>query len=163
MGPILVWVYNLPISQTIRTSAGLLLALRFLHLLAIMFVVFSISKVDLRMIGIADKRTPVTELLAEILPWTWWSFVIATVTGVLLFISKAPSFYSNEVFRLMILFIGLAVISMAVFHAFTYRSVALWDGDVPTAFAAKVAGALSLIFWTATAVFGARIVYTVRY
>jgi hypothetical protein len=161
MGTILVWVYNLSISHTIRTSAGLLLAIRYLHFLAIMFVVVSISKVDLRLMGIADKRTPVTELLAEILPWTWWSFVIAAVTGIFLFISKAPSFYSNDAFRLKILCIGLAAMNMAVFHAFAYRSVGSWDDGVATPFAAKLAGALSLTFWIAAAVFGVGTAYTV--
>ena len=147
--------------SVIRASAGLVLAIRYLHFLAIMFVVVSISKVDLRLMGIADKRTPVTELLAEILPWTWRSFAIAAVTGILMFVSKAPSFYSNESFRLKILFIGLAGVNTAVFHAFTYRSVASWDDGVPTPFAAKLAGTLSLTFWIAAAVFGVRIVYTV--
>ena len=161
MGPILVWISSLSISQLIRTSAGLLLAIRYFHFLAIMFVVVSISKVDLRLMGLANKRTPVTELLAEILPWTWWSFGIAAVTGIFLFISKAPSFYGNEAFRLKLLFIGLAAINMAVFHAFAYRSVASWDDGVATPFAAKLAGALSLTFWIAAAVFGVEIVYTV--
>jgi hypothetical protein len=163
MGAILDWTHNLSISQVIRTYAGLSLAIHYLHFLAILFVMVSISKVDLRLMGIADKKIPVTELLAEILPWSRWSFVIAAVTGTLLFISKAPSFYSNDDFRLKILFIGLAGINMAVFHAFTYRSVASWNDGVPTAFAAKVAGALSLTFWIAAAVFGVRIVYTVGY
>jgi hypothetical protein len=158
---ILVWIYTLPISEAIRTYAVLLLAIRYLHFLAIMFVVVSISKVDLRLMGIADKRTPATELLDEILPWTRWSFAIAAVTGILLFISRAPSFYGNEAFRLKILFIGLALINVAVFHGFTHRSIASWDDGVPTPFAAKLAGALSLIFWIAAAVFGVRIVFTV--
>jgi hypothetical protein len=46
-------------------------AIRLLHFVAIMFAVVSISKVDLRLMSIAEKWTPVTELLAEILPWTW--------------------------------------------------------------------------------------------
>jgi hypothetical protein len=158
---ILNWLYNLPLSQTIRTSAGLLLAIRYLHFLAVMFVVVSISRVDLRLMGVAHKRTPVTELLADFLPWTWRSFVIAALTGILLFMSKAPSFYNNEAFRLKVLFIGFAGLNMVVFHAFTYRGVALLDDNVPTVFAAKVAGALSLTLWIAAAVFGVRVLYTV--
>ena len=154
------WIYGLPFSQVIRASSGLFAAIRFLHFYAVMFVVVSISKVDLRLMGIAEKRTPVTELLTEMLPWTWWSFVIAASTGILLFMSKAPSFYDNESFRLKILFIGLAGINTGVFHAFTYRGVAQWDSDVPTVFAAKLAGALSLTLWIAAAVFGFRIQFT---
>jgi hypothetical protein len=147
----------LPLSEAIRTSRGLFAAILFPHLLAIMFLVISISKVDLRLMGITEKRTPVTQLLAEILPWTWWSFAAAAITGILLFMSKAPSFYDNGYFRLMILFIGFAGTNMAVFHVFTYRSAALWDSDMPTVFAAKVAGALSLALWIAVIAFGWRI------
>jgi len=81
------WIYDLSISHAIRISTGLFLAIRFLHFIAIMFVVASISKVDLRLMGIAEKRTPVTELLADILPWTWKAFAVAAISGILLFMS----------------------------------------------------------------------------
>jgi hypothetical protein len=159
---ILNWIYNLPISQVMRISPGLFLAIRYLHFIAILFVVVSISKVDLRLMGIAERRTPVTELLADFLPWTWKAFAIAAITGILMFMSKAPSFYNSESFRLKILFIGLAGINMGVFRVFTYRSVGLWDSDVPPVLAAKVAGGLSLALWVAAIVFGVRTVLTVR-
>ena len=81
---------------------------------------------------------------------------MAAITGTLLFMSKAPSFYANPSFRLLMLFIFLAGVNMAVFHAFTWRSVAKWDSDGPTIFAAKLAGALSLVFWIGAVAFGLR-------
>jgi hypothetical protein len=124
------------------------------------FVVVSISKVDLRLIGLSEKRTPVTELLADVLPLTWKAFTLAATTGVLLFMSEAPSIYNNVSFRLKIVFIILAGINMSVFHAFTFRSVTSWDYDVPTVFAAKVAGGLSLALWLAVFVWGLRVSFT---
>ena len=59
----------------------------FLHIISTIFVVVSISKVDLRLMGIADKQRPVTELLADILPWTWKAFAVAAISGILLFMS----------------------------------------------------------------------------
>jgi len=153
MGSILNWVYHTPISQTIRIR-GFFVPILFLHFLSSMFVVVSISKVDLRLMGIAYKRKPVSELLEEFLPWTWWSFAIAAISGLLMFIAKAPSFYNNVSFEMMILFIGCAGVNMWVFQTFTYRSIAKWDSNGPTAFAAKVAGGLSLVFWLAAAAFG---------
>ena len=140
-----------------RTFPGLSEVVHFLHIISALFVVVSISKVDLRLMGIAEKQTPVTELFAEILPWTWRAFTVAAMTGILMFVSEAPRIYYNGSFRQMILFIGLAGINMGVFHAFTYRSVALWDSDVPTVLAAKVAGGLSLALWIAVFVSGLRI------
>jgi hypothetical protein len=128
-----------------------------------MFAVVSISKADLRLMAIAEKQTPVTELLAEILPWTWGAFVVAAITGILMFTSNARSFYADDSFRPMILCIGLAGINLGVFHAFTYRRVALWDSDVPTVFAAKVAGGFSLALWIAVVVFAVRILFTVEH
>jgi hypothetical protein len=160
MGAILNWIYSLPISYAVRTSSGLQLVIRFAHMLSIMFVLFSISKVDFRLMGISEKRKAVTEVIGEFLPWTFWSFIAAVTTGALLFMSKAPSFYSSGPFRLKILVIGLAGINVGVFHAFTYRSVALWDDGVSTAFAAKVAGALSLAFWIAAAALGVQVFFT---
>ena len=45
----------------------------------------------------------------------------------------------------------LAGINMMYFHFFTYRTVEHWDLDPSVPFAAKFAGALSLLFWIAVA------------
>jgi hypothetical protein len=155
---VLHWIYDLPVSQIIRIR-GFFAPILFLHFLSSMFVVVSISKIDLRLMGIAYKRKPVSELLEEFLPWTWWSFAIAAISGLLLFTAKAPSFYNNVSFRMMILFIGCAGVNMWVFQTFTYRSIAKWDSNGPTVFAAKVAGGLSLVFWLAAWAFGISIGY----
>ena len=157
---ILNWIYASPVSHAIRSYSGLFLVIRFSHFVAMMFLVVSISKVDLRLMGLAEKRTPVTELIAEILPWTWRAFFVAAMTGSLLFISNAPVFYGNESFRLKILLIALAGVNMALFHWVAYRGVAAWDSDGPTVFSAKLAGALSLALWIAVALLGFRTVFT---
>jgi hypothetical protein len=56
---------------------------------------------------------------------------------------------------------GLAAVNMLVFHFGTCRRVALWNSGEPP-YSAKVAGALSLLIWTAVVFFGRWIGFTMR-
>jgi uncharacterized membrane-anchored protein len=103
----------------------------------------------------------VTELSREVLPWTWGFFVVAVLSGLLMFIGKPDAYLENLPFRLKLVFLALAGLNMAAFHLFAYRSVAAWDQDRPTLWAAKVAGALSLTFWITVVAFGRWIGFTI--
>ena len=78
-----------------------------------------------------------------------------------MFISKATNYYNDEYFRYKMLFILLAGLNMAIFHLFTFRSVAHWDRDVPTLVGAKIAGGLSMVFWIIVVFCGRWIGFTV--
>lgn len=150
-----------PLAQMIAESTWMFPAFESLHVIAITLVVGSIAFVDLRLLGIASKHRSVTELTAEILPWTWGLFALAAMAGAVLFISNAESYFHNIPFRLKMLCMGLSGLNMLFFHAFTWRSVHLWDHG-PTQTGAKIAGGLSLTFWVLVVVFGRWIGFTVH-
>lgn len=154
-------IYDWPISEAIRTDYFWFPFFESIHVLAVTLVVGSIFIVDLRLLGITSNKKPVTELAKEILPWTWGLFVVGVSAGVLMFISKATNYYNDEYFRYKMLFILLAGLNMAIFHLFTFRSVAHWDRDVPTLVGAKIAGGLSMIFWIIVVFCGRWIGFTV--
>lgn len=158
----LAGVADWPIAQTIAESTWMFPAFESLHVIAITLVVGSIAIVDLRLLGIASKHRPVTELTAEILPWTWGLFAVAAMAGSVLFISNAEAYFHNTPFRLKMMFMALAGLNMLFFHFFTWRSVNLWDRDGPTMTGAKIAGGLSLTFWILVVVFGRWIGFTVH-
>jgi hypothetical protein len=128
-------------------------ALDMVHVAAISIVFGMIAVVDLRLVGLASRDGAVTDICNEALPWTWAAFAVAVVTGVVMFTGQPVKYYGNFAMRMKLALIVLAGVNMLVFHLVTWRSVAAWDrGPVP--FAARLAGAVSLVCWTAVAAFG---------
>ena len=135
------------LATLIREDDTLFPIIESLHVLAITFVVGTISMVDLRLLGLASRQRAVSRLTDEVLPWTWGGFVVAVVTGGLMFASSATKYFDNTPFRIKVVMLMLAGANMAVFHLVTHRSVAQWDENPSTPVGAKVAGGLSLLFW----------------
>ena len=117
------------------------------HVLAITFVVGTVVMVDLRLLGVASRNRAVSRLTSEILPWTWGGFVLALITGSLMFSSAAVKYFDNLPFRLKFAVMVLAGLNMMVFHLTTARSMAHWDEHPSPPVLAKVAGALSITLW----------------
>jgi hypothetical protein len=109
--------------------------------------------VDLRLLDLNLKERPAGELIAEVLPWTWISFVVAVCSGAMLFSSNASHYWGTVPFRAKMLLLALAGLNMMVFHATVYRSVDVW-GRQQTPRAAKAAGGISLALWIGVVTLG---------
>ena len=159
----LTWIEDLPLSSAIRgASAGtewLFPIIETLHVLTLAVVFGSIVMVDPRLVGLTGRGTSVSRLTDETLPWTWTAWVISAITGTLMFMSKAVTYYGNFQFRMKFVFMALAALNMLIFHFGAYRRVGLWDTAVPPT-SARIAGALSIGFWVAVIFFGRWIGFT---
>jgi hypothetical protein len=140
------WLQNLPFPTLIRESDWLFPTIETVHVLALVLVVGSISMVDLRLLGLANRSRPLSQVMAQALPWTWVAFVVAALAGSLLFSSKAVTYYSDLPFRIKMVCLVLAGINMALFHRFTHRRLGRSDAGAPPA-AARLAGGVSLLLW----------------
>src|SRR4029450_8530054 len=69
-----------------------------IHLVAITAVLGSIEVVDLRLLGLVSHPRHFSELPPESPPYTWAAFVIAAITGSLLFISQATQYFVTPTF-----------------------------------------------------------------
>ena len=131
------------------------------HVIGLVTVLGTIMVMDLRLLGLASSIVPVTRMSKDTLPWTWAGFVVAAITGSLLFVSKASSYVINPYFLLKMGFLVLAGLNMLVFHFLTYRTVEHWDeGAHAIPLGAKLAGVFSLLFWLAVVFFGRAIGFT---
>src|SRR5262252_2946515 len=92
-------VYDLPVAELIRSNELAFPWLESVHVLAITLVLGSIAVADLRLLGIASVKRPVSQLLHEVLPVTWVAFGIALVTGLLMFTSNAVEYVHNRPFQ----------------------------------------------------------------
>jgi uncharacterized membrane protein len=146
------WIYNTPVGTAIRESGTLFPWIESVHVLAITSVVGSISIVDLRLLGVASKKRTISRLTGEILPYTWVAFLIAVITGALLFSSNAVKYSHNTMFLAKMALLALAGFNMMVFHAITARGIKLWDAAPKPPAPVRMAGATSLIVWIAVIV-----------
>ena len=131
-----------------------------LHVIALTLVVGSIAMIDLRLLGMVSRTIPVSRLSKEVLPWTWTAWCVAAVFGSLLFTSNARVYAGNLQFQLKFTCMALAALNMLIFHFGAFHHVERWDLGEP-ARSAKVAGALSLLFWIGVVFFGRWVGFTV--
>nr|WP_166179392.1 DUF6644 family protein [Altererythrobacter segetis] len=148
------------LGTTIAESTWMFPTLETLHVIALVSVLGTIFVVDLRMLGWTSNKFAVTAVAKDTLPWTWGAFVLAAITGGLLFISKASSYVGNPYFLWKMGMMALAGLNMMYFHFMTWRTVEHWDRDASMPVAVKVAAALSIVFWLAVVFFGRAIGFT---
>jgi len=154
------WIENGAIGTWIRESTYAFPTIETIHVLAIVTVVGSVTMLDLRLLNLASRERPVSEVMSDVLPWTWWSFVTAAITGSLLFTSKAAEYYSDFPFRMKMLMLVLAGINMGVFEFRMVPGMSTWDREEKTPVGARVAGGISLVIWICVVAFGRWIGFT---
>jgi hypothetical protein len=154
------WLEETAGAVFIRESDWAFPALESAHVIALALVVGTIAIVDLRLLGLASTRRPVTELCREVLPWTWLAFVVAVIAGMGMFVTQPLNYYGNTAFRFKLLFLVFAAINMAVFQMLTYPGVARWDRDAQLPLRAKLAGGISLMCWLLIVFLGRQIGFT---
>ena len=141
-----------PLAEAVRgVTPGwdwLFLIVETVHVIALALVFSSIVMLDLRLVGIASRESSVSRLSRELLPITWTAFVVAAISGTILFISKATGYYGDIRFKMKFVLMFLAGVNMLVFHRGAYKHVEEWDAALPPPAAVRFAGAASLLLWT---------------
>ncbi len=154
------YLYDTSLATALREGASLFPWVESIHVLAITLVVGTIAIVDLRLIGFSAHRRSADRLIRDMLPYTWVAFAVAVVTGTLMFISNAPSYWANTEFRVKLCLIVLAGLNMAFFHLTSYRRIGQWDENSPPPWLVRAAGLTSLTLWVLTVFFGRWIGFT---
>jgi hypothetical protein len=124
------------------------------HVIALAAVVGTIFLVDTRLIGLTSTKLSFRQISRRLLPWTWVGFVLAVITGFLMFASNAVAYYGNVAFRLKLLLMILAAVNMLYFELVTFRAVGTWEAAAKPPFAARLAGVLSMALWGGVIVTG---------
>jgi hypothetical protein len=138
----------------IHRTAWAFTTIELVHVFAISLVVGSIAIMDLRLLGFASTKRPVTELARAVLPITWAAFALAVVAGSLLFVSQATAYFASPTYWIKMGLIVLAGINMLIFELVTFRGVQEWDLDPVPPRQARLAGGISLACWVLVVVFG---------
>lgn len=129
------------------------------HVLSLMLFAGTIFVVDLRLLGLIFKKTPVSVVSDRILPLTIFGLLIMTLSGTALVFAKPLLYYHNLWFRLKVIFLIVAAINIIVFHFRVQRNMAEWDSRPQPPAPAKISAFLSLFCWLLVIMFGRFIAY----
>ena len=154
------WLDALPSSLALRESLNAYPILLTSHVVSMSLFAGLIGFWDLRLIGMTLKKVPVSNIPRRLFPLAIAGFVICSITGLLLFYSQPMRFYGNFYFWFKNLLMFLLGVNALAFHLTIYHSVAAWDTDAVTPFAARLAGVSSLVMWAAVVVTGRMIAYS---
>jgi hypothetical protein len=156
--PALEWLEALAWTTAIRESNWGYQIMETAHVASIVAFAGLVIVMDLRLVGVAFGHAPLTQIQRRLFPWQMAAFVLSTATGLLLCCVDPLRYYGNVFFRIKLALLVVAGINALWFHRTTYRTVARWDGDqVPAT--ARLAGAASLLLWSAIIVSGRLVAY----
>jgi hypothetical protein len=132
--------------KTFSTTGWMYASVSVIHYLTMFWFIGSMAVVDLRVMGVAARKRNLMELSAQIFPWAWTGFVLAILSGFMMFTADAGDWAPDWVFHaklfMIILSVGLAI--------FVQRSVPKWSQDKEIPNGAKIVAALALFCWIAT-------------
>src|SRR5512134_2200018 len=147
------------VGVAMRQSLWLYPAVEIVHLAGIGLLFGSIAILDLRLLGLS-RDLPLRRLASHILPWTAASFLLIVPSGLAMFTAHASDFIASPLFALKMGLILAAGVNAALFHAGAMRTAADWDVNRAPPRAARVAAALSLLFWVSVIACGRLLAYT---
>ncbi len=153
------WLEATPASIALRESHYFYLSILAMHVLTLGLFFGTALIVDLRLLGLAMRRVPVSEFLSQLLPWTTGGFLLMAASGSLMFYAAPVDKYVNLFFRAKMGMLLVAGITVWLFYRSVGRRIDEWDSDPVPPTAARVAGGLTLMLWVGMLVAGRMIPY----
>lgn len=141
----------------LRESLILFPLIEGIHLLGLALSFGLIFFTDLRLIGVFMKDVPVSQILNGLRRWIFAGFALTFVTGLLLFWAEADTMIENPAFLVKSAAVAVALVNAVAFELAWGKRGAAWVDQAPAA--ARIAGWVSLTFWSAATVGGRLIPY----
>ena len=153
------WVNTFPSSIAFRESQYVFPVTLTVHVVGMCVFAGLIVMMDLRLMGVANMRTPFSEVQKRLFPWQMVGMTVSAITGALLVYGQPMRYYANILFWTKVVMMVLAGVNALAFHRSTYHSVAAWDTSPVLPFGAKLAGVLGLALWAGVIVSGRLVAY----
>jgi hypothetical protein len=129
------------------------------HLAAICIFGGLILMTDLRILGLAMKEVPVSDVVKQLRVWKQIGFVIMVTMGLLLATSEMDKYYGNPYFQMKICLLLLVGVHAIVFHRSVYGNTEAIDRALHMPGVAKLAAITSIVLWIGIASCGRWIAY----
>jgi hypothetical protein len=155
------WIEATAVGVWVRESLYGFQILTATHIVGVALSVGAFAWFDFRLLGIALQRVPVASVYRRIIPIATAGFIVAFISGGLLFIGYAVPAYHNLAFRLKLTAMALAGLNALAYHFVTERGIVTWNTSPSPPTAAKLAGVFSLALWTSVILGGRMVAYTI--
>ncbi|HEY2018094.1 MAG TPA: DUF6644 family protein [Bryobacteraceae bacterium] len=153
----LEWIESTDLSTAIREGALPYPIIGGFHLLGIALFGGMLLLTDLRLLGWAMNRLPVSDIVEQFRPWKRIGFVLVVVSGLLLAWAEPLKLYRSPSFWVKMALFALVGVHALVFRAGVYRDPEKLDGTVTPE--ARLAAAISLFLWAGLIVSGRLIAF----
>jgi len=152
---------NLPGSVYLRESLYGFPVLLTAHVLTMCLFLGLVIMMDLRLVGVGNRRTSFSDLQRSLFPWQMAGMVLVSISGLALFYAQPLHYFGKALFWMKMALLIVAGANALAFHFTTYRSATTWDlpAAVPPS-AARTAGIVSLVVWAGVLVFGRLVAYS---
>jgi hypothetical protein len=153
----LEWIESTDLSTAIREGALPYPILGGIHLLSIALFGGMLLATDLRLLGWAMVRRPVSDIVQQFRGWKRFGFLLVVASGLLLAWAEPQKLYRSPSFWIKMALFALVGVHALVFRAGVYADPARLDKGVTTQ--AELAAAMSLILWAGLIVSGRLIAF----
>src|ERR1022692_5194225 len=140
---VLEWIESTDLSTAIREGALPYPIIGGIHLLGIALFGGMVLVTDLRLLGWAMRRRPVSEIVRQFQAWKWAGFVVVAASGLLLAWAEPQKLYRSPAFWVKMALFVLVGAHALVFRSGVYQNTARLDSN--TTSQSRLAAALSLI------------------
>ena len=130
-----------------------------IHLATIAVFGGMILMTDLRILGLAMRSVPVSEVYGQLRRWKQFGFVIMVTMGLLLALSEMDKYYGNPYFLMKMSLLVLVAVHAIVFRKSVYGNTEALDRAPQMPAVAKIAAISSLVLWIGIASCGRWIAY----
>lgn len=137
------WSEKTSLGTAIRNSEYAFPIVEFFHLAALAVIGGAVLVVDMRLLGLGLKKTPVAQLARDAQPYLTGSLLVMLATGIALYTSEATKCYGSAAF-------WIKMISLVLAMAFTYtikKRVTAGDERTVSMGAGRLVGVVSIALW----------------
>ena len=154
---LLGWIESTNLSIAIREGALPYPIIGGVHLLGIALFGGMLLVTDLRLLGWAMRRRPLSDILDQLRAWKRLGFVMVAASGLLLAWAEPQKLYRSPAFWVKISLLALVGVHAIVFRARVYGNTA--RRDVAETAEARLAASISLLLWAGLIVSGRLIAF----
>ena len=138
------WLENTPWGVTVRDSSWMYPVVLWVHFIGLSMWLGTSLAVDLRLMGVGERRLTAAELSNGLFAWNWIGFGVAVLGGFLSFSAEATTYVQNTGFCLK-----LAVLTplALTWQVVVQKNTRAWTRNAQTSTIGKWAGVIEFLLW----------------